>query len=55
VHRARTLLGADVSHLTLNDTERGDAFMRITDGSMAASFQSLRLPTGAGRRRGLGE
>jgi sugar diacid utilization regulator len=48
VHRARTLLGADVSYLTLNDTERGDTFMRITDGSVAASFQSLRLPAGAG-------
>jgi hypothetical protein len=48
VHRARTLLGADVTYLTLNDTERGDTFMRITDGSVAASFQSLRLPAGAG-------
>ncbi|HEY0530084.1 MAG TPA: GAF domain-containing protein, partial [Actinoplanes sp.] len=48
VHRARTLLGADVTYLTLNDAERGDTFMRITDGSVAASFQSLRLPAGAG-------
>jgi len=48
VHRARTLLNADVSYLTLNDPERGDTFMRITDGSVAASFQRLRLPPGAG-------
>src|SRR4029450_1093649 len=48
VHRARTLLGADVSYLTLNDAERGDTYMRITDGSVAASFQQLRLPAGAG-------
>jgi GAF domain-containing protein len=48
VHRARTLLGADVSYMTLNDPERGDTFMRITDGSVAASFQQLRLPAGAG-------
>lgn len=48
VHRARTLLGADVSYLTLDDPARGDTFMRITDGSVAASFQSLRLPAGAG-------
>jgi hypothetical protein len=48
VHRARTLLGADVSYLTLNDPERGDTYMRITDGSVAASFQQLRLPAGAG-------
>ncbi|WP_433292142.1 helix-turn-helix domain-containing protein [Actinoplanes sp. CA-030573] len=48
VHRARTLLAADVSYMTLNDTERGDTYMRITDGSVAASFQQLRLPAGAG-------
>ncbi|MEU8817479.1 helix-turn-helix domain-containing protein [Actinoplanes sp. NPDC048796] len=48
VHRARTLLNADVSYMTLNDTARGDTYMRITDGSVAASFQSLRLAPGAG-------
>ena len=48
VHRARTLLGADVSYLTLDDPDRGDTYMRITDGSVAASFQTLRLPAGAG-------
>src|SRR4029450_8053070 len=48
VHRARTLLNADVSYMTLNDPERGDTHMRITDGSVAASFQRLRLPPGAG-------
>ncbi|GIM94729.1 cyclic diguanylate phosphodiesterase [Paractinoplanes toevensis] len=48
VHRARTLLGADVSYLTLDDPGRGDTYMRITDGSVAASFQTLRLPAGAG-------
>ncbi|MEV4349933.1 GAF domain-containing protein, partial [Actinoplanes sp. NPDC049596] len=48
VHRARTLLNADVSYMTLNDTARGDTYMRITDGSVAASFQGLRLPPGAG-------
>ncbi|AEV85576.1 cyclic diguanylate phosphodiesterase [Actinoplanes sp. SE50] len=48
VHRARTLLNVDVSYMTLNDQERGDTYMRITDGSVAASFQNLRLPPGAG-------
>ncbi|MET0419855.1 MAG: diguanylate phosphodiesterase, partial [Actinoplanes sp.] len=46
VHRARTLLGADVSYMTLDDPARGDTYMRITDGSVAASFQQLRLPAG---------
>ncbi|MEU8241876.1 GAF domain-containing protein [Actinoplanes missouriensis] len=48
VHRVRTLLGVDVSYLTLNDDQHGDTYMRITDGSVAASFQQLRLPPGAG-------
>lgn len=48
VHRARTLLNVDVSYMTLNDPERGDTYMRVTDGSIAASFQRLRLPPGAG-------
>jgi GAF domain-containing protein/sugar diacid utilization regulator len=48
VHRARTLLGADVAYLTLNDDARGDTYMRVTDGSVAARFQRLRLPLGAG-------
>ncbi|GIF16383.1 helix-turn-helix domain-containing protein [Actinoplanes teichomyceticus] len=48
VHRARTLLNVDVSYMTLNDADRGDTYMRITDGSVAASFQRLRLPPGAG-------
>ncbi|GIF37863.1 helix-turn-helix domain-containing protein [Actinoplanes xinjiangensis] len=48
VHRVRTLLNVDVSYMTLDDAERGDTYMRITDGSVAASFQALRLPPGAG-------
>src|ERR1051325_8411611 len=43
VHRARTLLHADISYMTLNDVERGDTFMRIPDGSVSARFQRLRL------------
>ncbi|WP_432995641.1 helix-turn-helix domain-containing protein [Dactylosporangium sp. CA-233914] len=48
VHRARTLLGADVAYLTLTDEERGDTYMRVTDGSISARFQALRLPMGSG-------
>jgi GAF domain-containing protein len=48
VRRARRLLGTDVAYLTLEDAERGDTYMRVTDGSVAASFQQLRLPMGAG-------
>jgi len=48
VHRARHLLGTDVAYMTLHDDELGDTFMRVTDGSISAKFQSLRLPMGAG-------
>ncbi|MEU2056458.1 helix-turn-helix domain-containing protein [Streptomyces bungoensis] len=48
VRRARTLLGADVAYLTLNDPAARDTFMRVTDGSVSAAFQQLRLGLGEG-------
>ncbi|MDP9445115.1 MAG: GAF domain-containing protein, partial [Actinomycetota bacterium] len=48
VHRARTLLGTDVAYLTMNDPARGDTYMRVTEGSTSARFQSLRLGMGDG-------
>ncbi|MFE2144234.1 helix-turn-helix domain-containing protein [Streptomyces sp. NPDC059456] len=48
VHRARMLLGTDVSYMTLNDPVAGDTFMRVTDGSVSAAFQQLRLGMGEG-------
>jgi sugar diacid utilization regulator len=48
VHRARHLLSTDVAYMTLNDEESGFTFMRVTDGSVSARFQRIRLPMGAG-------
>ncbi|URN18513.1 helix-turn-helix domain-containing protein [Streptomyces sudanensis] len=48
VRRARTLLGADVAYLTLNDPAEQATFMRVTDGSVSAAFQQLRLGMGEG-------
>jgi hypothetical protein len=48
VHRARMLLSADVAYMTLTDPERGDTTMRVTDGSVSAHFQRLRLGLGEG-------
>ena len=48
VRRARTLMGADVSYLTLYDPERGDTYMRATDGAVAPTLRSLRLELGTG-------
>src|SRR6187549_922736 len=48
VLRARTLLGTDLSYLTLYDPAAGDTFMRATAGSVSSAFQQLRLELGAG-------
>jgi sugar diacid utilization regulator len=48
VRRARQLLGTDIAYMTLEDRERGDTAMRVTDGSVSARFRRVRLPMGAG-------
>lgn len=48
VRRARALMGTDVSYLTLYDPERGDTYMRATDGAVAPTFRALRLELGVG-------
>ncbi|WP_328744789.1 GAF domain-containing protein [Streptomyces sp. NBC_00285] len=48
VQRARSLLGTDVAYLSLNDPARGDTYMRVTEGSVAARFQQLRIGMGEG-------
>ncbi|WP_327181546.1 helix-turn-helix domain-containing protein [Streptomyces sp. NBC_01334] len=48
VQRARSLLGTDIAYLSLHDPARGDTYMRVTEGSVAARFQQLRLGMGEG-------
>lgn len=48
VHRARSLLGTDVAYLSLNDPAAGDTYMRVTEGSVSARFQQVRLGMGEG-------
>ncbi|MFF2809667.1 helix-turn-helix domain-containing protein [Streptomyces sp. NPDC058000] len=48
VRRARTLLGTDTAYLTLPDAAANDTYMRVTDGSVSALFQGLRLGLGDG-------
>ncbi|WP_066938266.1 helix-turn-helix domain-containing protein [Microtetraspora fusca] len=48
VQRARRLLSTDIAYMTLHDPERGDTYMRVTDGSISARFRRLRLAMGAG-------
>lgn len=48
VRRARQLLRADMTYLSLNDEGEGASYMKVTDGSVSAEFRNLRLPLGAG-------
>ncbi|MFJ3923300.1 helix-turn-helix domain-containing protein [Streptomyces sp. NPDC090022] len=48
VRRARKLLHTDVAYLTLHDPVAGDTYMRVTEGSVSAAFQQLRLAMGDG-------
>ncbi|GAA5162231.1 helix-turn-helix domain-containing protein [Ornithinimicrobium tianjinense] len=48
VRRARALLACDVSYLSLNDDERGETYMRITQGIHTEAFRNVRLGFGEG-------
>ena len=48
VQRARSLRGTDVASLTLNHPARGGTYMRVTEDSVSARFQQLRLGMGEG-------
>jgi GAF domain-containing protein len=48
VRRGRQLLGTDVAYLMLIDEERGDTYMRVTEGTITPGFIGIRLPLGVG-------
>jgi GAF domain-containing protein len=48
VRRARLLLGADMTYLSLNDEREGASYMKVTDGALTPEFRQLRLPLGTG-------
>jgi GAF domain-containing protein len=48
VRRARSLLHADMTYLSLNDRAEGASYMRVTDGALTPEFRRLRLPLGTG-------
>lgn len=48
VKRGRQLLDTDVAYLMLVDEQRGDTFMRVTEGTTSAEFRDIRLPLGVG-------
>ena len=48
VRRARQLLNADMTYLSLNDEAEGASYMKVTDGALTPEFERLRLPLGTG-------
>lgn len=48
VRRARQLLNADMTYLSLNDEADGASYMKVTDGALTQEFRRLRLPLGTG-------
>ncbi|HET7193745.1 MAG TPA: GAF domain-containing protein [Nocardioides sp.] len=48
VRRARQLLNADMTYLSLNDEAEGASYMKVTDGALTPEFRELRLPLGTG-------
>jgi GAF domain-containing protein len=48
VRRARQLLHADMTYLSLNDEREGASYMKVTDGALTPEFRKLRLPLGTG-------
>ncbi len=48
VRRARQLLNADMTYLSLNDEQEGASYMKVTDGALTPEFSELRLPLGTG-------
>ncbi|QWZ08221.1 helix-turn-helix domain-containing protein [Nocardioides panacis] len=48
VRRARSLLHADMTYLSLNDETDGASYMKVTEGALTPEFRRLRLPLGTG-------
>jgi len=48
LRRTKTLLGADMSYLSLNDLGVGETYMHVTDGVDTPAYCSIRMPLGTG-------
>lgn len=48
VRRTRALIGSDISYLSLNDYEKGETYIRVTDGATTEMFRNIRIPLGEG-------
>jgi sugar diacid utilization regulator len=48
VRRTRSLIGSDIAYLSLNDYDKGESYVRVTDGATTALFRNIRMPLGEG-------
>lgn len=48
VHRVRRLLGSDSTYIALVDPDTGDAYMRVTSGTVSPAIESVRQRPGYG-------
>jgi len=48
VRRTRAVVGADMAYVSLNDPDRGDTYVRQSDGVVTAAYRALRMPLGTG-------
>lgn len=48
IRKARQLVGTDLAYLMLLDRERGDTYMRVSEGAVSPRFDTIRLGMGLG-------
>ncbi|WP_189350896.1 helix-turn-helix domain-containing protein [Zhihengliuella salsuginis] len=48
VRRTRTIMGVDMTYVSINDAERQETSIRQTDGVSTAAYRTLRMPLGTG-------
>jgi GAF domain-containing protein len=48
IRRTRTLTGADMCYLSLNDLAVGETYIHVTDGVETEAYQNIRMPLGTG-------
>lgn len=48
VKRTRTLTGADMAYISLNDYSRNETYIRKSDGVVTEGYRTIRMPIGTG-------
>ncbi|PRB41019.1 hypothetical protein CQ020_14005 [Arthrobacter sp. MYb23] len=48
LRRTRTLLGADMAYLSLNDLPSGETYIHVTDNVRTEAYRNIRMPLGTG-------